>query len=246
MKRTILLLIIIVSIKNIAAQKTVTNFNQVWGGYLNQTRLSNKWGFWAEAQLRTNENFVEDISTSILRVGGTYYLNDNTKLTAGYAYITTHSPANGANISIPEHRPWQQVQWHTKYQKLRLMQWVRLEERYRQRLLNANELDNSFSFNWRARYAFLMQVPLTKKMFDAKGLSFIFNDEVQLNFGKQINYNTFDQNRFFLGLAYHTTKSDNIQFGYMNLFTQLASGNAYRSLHVARVYYFHNLDLRKK
>lgn len=231
---------------NIHAQKTVTNLNQIWGGYLNQTRLSNKWGFWAEAQLRTNENFVDNISTSIVRVGGTYYLNDNTKLTAGYAYVIAHAPANGANISIPEHRPWQQIQWHTKYPKLRLMQWVRVEERYRRRLLNANELDNTSSFNWRVRYNFLMQVPLTKQMFDAKGLSFIANDEIHVNFGKQIVYNTFDQNRFFIGLSYQTTKTDNIQVGYMNLFTQLAAGNAYRSLHVARVYYFHNLDLRKK
>jgi hypothetical protein len=126
------------------------------------------------------------------------------------------------------------------------MQWVRLEERYRQRLQNANELDNSFSFNWRVRYNFLMQVPLTKRQFDAKGLSFIFNNEVHLNFGKQIIYNTCDQNRLFVGFSYHTTKSSNIQFGYMNLFTQQASGNVYRLIHVARVYYFHNLDLRKK
>lgn len=246
MKRIILFIIIIVGIKNVAAQKIVTNFNQVWGGFMNQTRLSTKWGFWAEAQLRTNENFVDNLSTSILRVGGTYYLNDHTKLTAGYAYVNSFSPANGAKISIPEHRPWQQIQWHTKYPKLRLMQWIRVEERYRKRLLNANELDNTSSFNWRIRYNFLMQVPLGKKLFEPKGFSFIVNDEVHINFGKQIVYNTFDQNRFFVGLAYQTTKTDNIQFGYMNLFTQLAAGNAYRSLHVARVNYFHNLDLRKK
>jgi hypothetical protein len=213
---------------------------------MNQTRFSNKWGIWGEVQLRSNENFFDNLSTSIVRVGGTYYLNDNTKLTAGYAYVTAYAPANGANISVPEHRPWQQIQWHTKYPKLRLMQWVRVEERYRQRLLNADELDNSFSFNWRVRYNFLMQVPITKKMFAPKGLSFIANDEVHLNFGKQIVNNTFDQNRFFLGLAYQTTKTDNIQFGYMNLFQQLPSGNQYKSLHVARIFYFHNLDLRKK
>jgi hypothetical protein len=180
------------------AQKQSTNINQVWTGYFNQTRLSNKWGFWAEAQLRTNENFVDNISQGILRVGGTYYLNNDTKLTAGYAYINNFSPANGANISTPEHRPWQQIQWHTKYQKLRLMQWVRLEERYRQKLKNINELDNSFAFNFRVRYNFLMQVSLSKKLFQPKTFSFIANDEIHVNFGKEIVYNTFDQNRFFL------------------------------------------------
>ena len=36
-----------------------------------------------------------------------------------------------------------------------------------------------------------------------------------------------------------------LQVGYMNIFQQLAAGNKYRSNHVARVFYFHNLDLRK-
>jgi len=231
---------------HVVGQKTVQHNNQIWTGYFNQTRLNKHWGFWAEAQLRTNENFVDNLSQSILRIGGTYYLNNDTKLTAGYAYVNNFSPANGAKISTPEHRPWQQIQWHTKYSNLRLMQWVRLEERYRQRLLNANELDKSFAFNFRARYNFLMQVPLSKKKFQPNTFSFIANDEVQINFGKEIVYNTFDQNRLFLGFSYQTNQSDNLQFGYMNLFQQLAVGNQYKKLHVLRVFYFHNINLMKK
>jgi len=34
-----------------AQQKQITPVGQTWVGYLNQTRLSNKWGFWAEAPL---------------------------------------------------------------------------------------------------------------------------------------------------------------------------------------------------
>ncbi len=245
MKNILLLIYLSFSLSGLYGQKQIININQVWTGYFNQTRLSNKWGFWAEAQLRTNENFVDNISQSILRFGGTYYLNNDTKLTAGYAYINNFSPANGANISTPEHRPWQQIQWHTKYPKLRLMQWVRLEERYRQKLKNANELDNSFAFNFRVRYNFLMQIPLSKKLFQPNTFSFIANDEVHVNFGKEIVYNTFDQNRFFLGLAYQTNKTDNLQFGYINVFQQQSAGNVYRSLHTARIFYFHNLDRRK-
>ncbi|MBS1610734.1 MAG: DUF2490 domain-containing protein, partial [Bacteroidetes bacterium] len=65
-------------------------------------------------------------------------------------------------------------------------------------------------------------------------------------FGKQIVNNYFDQNRFFLGVAYHTNKTDNIQIGYTNVFQQLATGNQYRSTNGGRVSYFHNLDLRRK
>ncbi len=93
---------------------------------------------------------------------------------------------------------------------------------------------------------FTLQVPLSKKGIQPNTLSFVVNDEVHINFGKQIVYNYFDQNRFFLGFAFQTNKTDNLQFGYMNLFQQLASGNHYKMINAARIFYFHNLDLRKK
>jgi hypothetical protein len=77
-------------------------------------------------------------------------------------------------------------------------------------------------------------------------VSFIANDDVHINFGKAIVYNYFDQNRFFLGFAYHLNAHDNLQLGYMNLFQQQSAGNRYRVLHAARLFYFQNLDLRRK
>lgn len=228
------------------AQKKVTSGQQIWGAYNSQFRLSDHWGLWGDFHLRTKEDFTKDFLQSIVRLGLTYYVKDNTKLTAGYAYVN-HFPAdNHADISQPEHRPWQQIQWQVNSSKLRLMHWLRLEERFRHKIKDNDELAPGYSFNYRTRYNFLLMTPLGKKAFAPKSLSFVANDEVHINFGKQIIYNTFDQNRFFLGLAYHTNKHDNLQFGYMNVFQQLAAGNSYRSNHVIRVFYFQNLDLRKK
>lgn len=231
---------------NLFAQtKQTEHVNQVWLGYFNQTRFSNKWGAWADLHLRTKEDFFNNFSQGIIRLGVTYYVNDETKLTAGYAFVN-HFPAdNHKNISQPEHRPWQQIQWHTKYPKLRLMQWFRLEERYRRKILNDDALADGYSFNFRLRYNFFSQFPLSKKRFQPGTLSFVANNEVHINFGKQIINNYFDQNRFFLGFNYHVNKHDNLQFGYMNLFQQLAAGNKYRSLNTGRLFYFHNIDLRK-
>ena len=227
-----------------AQSKQRQSANQIWLGYFNQTRFNNKWGLWADVHLRTKEDFVSDLSQGILRLGLTYYLTDDLKLTAGYAYVNHFPAENHKNISQPEHRPWQQLQWHTRYPKLRLMQWFRLEERYRRKILNDDKLDGGYNFNFRARYNFFSQFPLSKKSFQPGTFSFVVNDEVHINFGKQIINNYFDQNRFFVGFAYHVNKHDNLQFGYMNLFQQLAAGNRYRSNHVARLFYFHNLDLR--
>ena len=97
--------------------KTTTHINQVWLGYFNQTRFSNKWGSWTDLHLRTKEDFFNNFSTGIIRLGLTYYLDDATKLTAGYAYVNFFPADNHQKVSQPEHRPWQQIQWHTAIQK---------------------------------------------------------------------------------------------------------------------------------
>ena len=191
--------------------KQTEHVQQTWLAYMNQTRFSNKWGIWADFHLRTKDDLVKDLSQSIARVGLTYYLNDDTKLTAGYAYVS-HYPTTNQNITIPEHRPWQQIQWHSKYSKSRLMQWFRLEERFRKKLLNPDQLDDEYRFNFRLRYNIFFAIPLSKNKFQPKSFSFVLNNEVHISFGKQIVYNYFDQNRFFLGFAYHVNKHDNLQF----------------------------------
>lgn len=226
--------------------KNTTQVNQVWTGYFSQVRFSDKWGLWTDLQLRTKENFTDNFSQSLVRFGLTHYLTDNTKLTLGYAWIN-HFPAdNYAYVSRPEHRIWQQIQWHTKHPRLRLMQWLRLEEKFRRKVVSATTLGDDYNYSWKLRYNFLLNVPLGNKAFAPKTVSFVATDELHINFGNEIVYNYFDQNRFFIGFSYPINAADNIQFGYMNLFQQLASGNSYRNIHAARVFYFHNLDLRKK
>ena len=242
----IFLLLFSLSPELLSQTKQTESVQQIWLGYFNQTRFSNKWGIWTDLHLRTKEDFVNDFSQSIIRVGLTYYLKDDTKLTAGYAYVSHYPADNHKNVTMPEHRPWQQLQWHTRSPKLRLMQWFRLEERFRRKIENDDELAEGYNFNFRIRYNIFAQFPLGKKSFQRGSLSFIVNDEVHVNFGEEIVYNYFDQNRFFLGFAYNVNKHDNIQLGYMNVFQQLAPGNKYKMGHIARVFYFHNLDLRKK
>lgn len=226
--------------------KSTENVNQVWLGYSNQVRVTDKWGLWSDLHLRTKEDFVSNFSQSIIRLGLTYYLNDATKLTAGYAYVSIYPAEAHKNITQPEHRPWQQIQWHTKYGKKRMMQWFRLEERYRRKILNDSTIGSSYNFNYRLRYNIWLDVPFSKKGIVKNSLSFVINDEVHINFGKQVIYNYFDQNRFFIGLKYQLNDHNNFQVGYMNLFQQLPAGNKYRNLHTLRLFYFQNLDLRKK
>ena len=241
-----LIMLLLIHAAATAQTKSTEHFNRIWLGYFNQTRFSNQWGLWTDLQLRTKENFVDNLSQGIVRVGLTYYVTDATKLTLGYAYVNDFPADNHKNISVPEHRPWKQVQWHTKYGKNRMMQWIRLEERFRHKVLNDDELASGYNFNFRLRYNLWYEVPLIKDGALPRSLSLIANDEVHINFGSQVVYNYFDQNRFFLGLKYQTSPHSNLQFGYMNVFQQLSAGNKYRSVDALRVFFFQNVDLRKK
>ena len=227
------------------AQKQTTHVQQAWFAYFNQTRISEHWGLWADLHLRTKEDFVNDLSTGIIRVGLTYFAHDHLRFTAGYGFIN-HFPAEGhTGVSMPEHRPWQQVQWMNNSKRSRLTNAIRLEERYRRKIANNDELGEGYNFNFRVRHNLLFMVPLSRQAFTPGTFSFVLNNEIHINFGKQIVNNYFDQNRLFGGFTYHISPHGQIQFGYMNLFQQLAAGNRYRSIHAGRINYFHTLDLRK-
>lgn len=228
-----------------AQQKFIKVDEQLWTGYFNQTRFASKWGLWLDVHLRTKENTIEGLSQGIFRPAAIYYLNDDFKVMAGYAFVN-HFPAdNHKGISQPEHRLWQQLQWHLRNPKFRLMQWLRLEERFRRNIKNDRELGEGYTFNYRARYNFLAQFALNKNAFKNGGFSFVAGNEIFVNFGSKIVYNYFDQNRFFAGFQYHLNKHDQLQVGYMNLFQQLSGGNQYRMNHIVRIFYFQALDLRK-
>ena len=117
MKKSALLFILLVLLTEISmAQDKVTETRvQFWTAYNNQTRFSKKWGAWLDVHLRTKEDFFSGLSQFIFRPGITYYLNDATKATVGYAYVKHFPGDNHSEISQPEHRIWQQVHWNTKY-----------------------------------------------------------------------------------------------------------------------------------
>lgn len=241
-----LLLMLLASILCNAQVKNTTHYQRIWGGYFNQMRFSDHWGLWVDLQLRTQDDFIRDWSQGIARLGLTRYFGNHTKLTMGYAYIHDFPSDNHRNIATYEHRPWQQLQWHTRYGKKNMMQWLRLEQRFRRKLKNDDELAEGYLFNWRLRYNLWYEIPFCKSGTEPGAWSFIANDELHINFGSEIVYHYFDQNRFFTGFKYQTGAHSNLQAGYMNLFQQLPAGNQYRMVHALRLFFFQTMDLRKK
>ena len=230
------------SVQQCFSQKSTEVRDQAWFGYFNQTRFTKRSGLWTDLHLRLTDDFVKNVSQTIARFGYTYYVSDAVRLTVGHAFVTT-AGQNG-NPDIPEQRSWQQIQWYEKKKGFNLMQWLRVEERFRQKIV-AGELTDEYNFNWRFRYNFMFQLPLKgREMKPAVPFVFV-NNEVMINAGKEIVYNYFDQNRFAVGVGYPFTAHLNVQLAYMNVFQQLPAGNKYVNVNAVRLFVFHNLDFRK-
>ncbi|MBL7859360.1 MAG: DUF2490 domain-containing protein [Cyclobacteriaceae bacterium] len=223
--------------------KEFENREMTWLGYFNQTRFTNKSGLWVDLHLRLNDQFVNEVHATLARVGYIYYFTDQARLTVGYAHQTQYGHEN--NPTVQEHRPWQQIQWFEKKSWFTMMQWIRLEERFREEVSNG-QVTGDYTFNYRIRYNMSFSIPLTQKQMGPKTPFIFMNNEVFINFGKNIVNNYFDQNRAFVGLGYQFTQHLNAHLGYMYIFQQLPAGNEYINTHAIRLFVFHNLDFRKK
>lgn len=225
-----------------APEKNVEVREQLWLGYFNQTRFSNKFGAWFDIHYRLTGDFVDRPTLFMVRPGITYYINNSLRFHTGYAWIKNYPP-EGLSTDRVEHRIWQQIWWSQQYSGFSTLQWLRFEERFSEQVVN-DEKQDGYTYGFRLRYNVGFFVPFKGKQIVPGSLFAAVINELFLNFGGEVIYNTFDQNRFFAGLGYQINPKLNVQLGYLNVFQQLSSGNNYVSVQGIRVAAFHNLDLR--
>ncbi|MEJ0029124.1 MAG: DUF2490 domain-containing protein [Bacteroidota bacterium] len=158
--------------------------------------------------------------------------------------MVEHYPAKGLNTIRTEHRAWQQILWNQKYPRLATTQWLRLEERNVEKVVNDAKV-GGYTFTWRTRYNMSFFIPLKGKEMGPKTPYVMLQNELFLSFGKNVVYNTFDQNRFFIGVGYQFSSRFNANVGYLNIFQQNAAGNDYFSSNAVRLWFYHTVDLRK-
>jgi len=243
MNKFLLLTFLLVAQVSFAQTRQTTEREQTFLAYFNAARLSEHWGTWLDVHYRQTGNFFDRPFLGIARLGGTYFFNNDVRFTAAYAYVHGF-PDAGFKTAKPEHRPWQQLWWRNKYKKLQTIQQLRLEQRFVQRVVNDVALDE-YAYSNRIRYAITLSAPLRKKGAETSRLSAVLNNELFINFGANIIYNHFDQNRFFAGFAWNFTPDLSAQFGYMNVFQQTAAGDRFFNNHCIRLYFLQNLDFRK-
>ncbi|MEM1002423.1 MAG: DUF2490 domain-containing protein, partial [Bacteroidota bacterium] len=74
---------------------------------------------------------------------------------------------------------------------------------------------------------------------------FLLADEIHLNFGKNVVYNTFNQNRLTIGIKQKLSDKWSFDCGYMMVYQQLAVGNVYNLNHTLRLFFYGSFDFRK-
>ena len=132
----------------------------------------------------------------------------------------------------------QDVTYKFNLKKITLNQRLQVEERF---IHNASktELIDGTTFSWRFRYRLQAEYPFWEK--EKQYLKAIVYDEIMLNAGKSIIYNTFDQNRIYAAVQYGINKNISVELGYLKSFQQRPSGVDYFNRDTIRLSIFHKM-----
>ena len=67
--------------------------------------------------------------------------------------------------------------------------------------------------------------------------SAVLADELAIQFGKEVVYNTFDQNGLFIGIKQNISPNLSVDFGYMNVYQQRQQVTSYDMNHTMRLFF---------
>lgn len=228
-----------------AAQNTkkITTQQLFWVRYYNQFSINKKWSLHTELD---NRMFIPELKQHqfLIRIQGRYKISTTVEAGAGFVYFlqSPQEPGSTSSLVVPELRPQQDITLKQSFSKLNLSHRYLLEERYF-RNNDGKKLMDGYRFNYRFRYRLQADFLIWKKQ--NKELKGVVNDEILLNFGKNITANTFDQNRIYAGAQLVPSKNMAFELGYMHWFQERASGADFYNRHIIRCSIYHKLSLKK-
>ncbi|HAI82798.1 MAG TPA: DUF2490 domain-containing protein [Chitinophagaceae bacterium] len=209
-----------------AQNNRISDHNKIgWMAGFVTFQVHPKWGIHSEYQFRRADYF-EHWQQSLLRVGVSYQLAKDVLVRMGGAYANTYNygeiPIQAAGKTFPELRAFQMIQLTDKKGRLDLHHRFMLEQRWVGAYSNGalTKADKTVYTN-RLRYLFRMQLPLSITKATGKQWYAATFDEVLIGFGKNVNNNVFDQNRFGIIAGCKFSSTLRIEGGYFNQIAQL-------------------------
>lgn len=208
------------------SQRTVTHGNVLWANYNNSFRIDSNWSILNDVQLRTRDEW-DKWSLLALRSGVAYKLNEKTILTAGFAWFGTLHYFEEKRLLANEWRPWQELSISSRLQSFKLIQRLRLEQRFLQ-TIDAGKKLHAVETRHRLRYRFEFAHPVTQT------LSLSAGNEVMVNVNYIHDTRFFDQNRLFLALNTKVGAATIFQLQYIRLLQYRGAANVLEKNNVFR------------
>jgi hypothetical protein len=218
----------------VMGQKEFSDEVNTWFFYLGNHKFNKNWGLHTDFQYRRNDLFANKLQV-LGRLGIEYYSKQGPQYTFGYAFSRQFPHDEISIYPSNEHRLWEQMSMNDRYGRISLQHRYRLEQRFLERW----KLDDQDQFyksevvlRHRMRYRLMFQVPLNKKVMQDKTLFINVFDELMLNFGKGVDKNILDQNRFYIGLGWRFNSRLNLQVGYQHQYVPKSDGVQIERNHV--------------
>ncbi|HVZ95918.1 MAG TPA: DUF2490 domain-containing protein [Chitinophagaceae bacterium] len=220
--------------------KQIIRQNEAWISANNTVRLSDKWGFIADFHVRRND-FFKKPDFYFIRFAADYWITNSLTVAGGYAHTWLAPTVAGWKTFSNESRIFEQVLYVSKLSKINVMQRIRNEQRWQQIMVN-DKPSGQDKFSDRVRLLLNLSMPVFR---NNKYPSPVIADELCIQFGKQTVYNTFDQNRWFVGLKQNITKDLWFDMGYMEVKQQLSTGYQYNLNRTFRLFFYYMPDWRR-
>jgi hypothetical protein len=195
------------------------NANHAWFMYFGSHKLSKHWGLHLEAQIR-RADFIGAPQQLLFRPGINYYINGQAFATFGYAFIETNPYGDQpVKATFPENRFWEQLQLKNQVGRFEWVSRFRLEQRFSKLPVQQTNLSyepGDAIYTNRFRLLNRFSIPFKGKTIEDKSFYLSMYDELFVNFGKNVKYNIFDQNRVYLAIGYRMPKLGRLELGYLN------------------------------
>jgi hypothetical protein len=243
LKKAMTLSFIIFSVLVTSAQtsRQVTHQTQAWFSVNSTAHLSSKWALLFDAHIRCNQ-FLDQNNFKLLRAGVLYNIDNTISVAGGYAHEWLYPSTTGWHTISNENRVYQQLMMLSKFKKVSITQRIRNEQRWQQKITN-DKFTGSYKFTDRIRYLLSINIPVFK---NDRLPELNLSDEILLQTGKEIVNNTFDQNRFFVGIKERISKALSFDTGYMYIYQQKSTGYQYEQDNTFRLFFYYTPFLSKK
>jgi len=222
-------------------EKEIEHKVHFWTSINSTMRLHNHWGVMGDFHIRRGD-IIKDPNFYFLRIGGVYWINDKISLAGGGAVLWLANIQSDETYFSLERRVFQQLLWRNVNGKARFLQRVRNEQRWHD-ISNEDGSYDRTRFSNRVRYLFSASIKVFEK---ESAPRLVLADEILFHSGSEIVYNTFDQNRFFVGFNQRINKNIVFDYGYMAVFQQKYSGYQYDLNHTIRLFFYYSPDFRKR